>query len=524
MLVTAFGAGVIYPRGVMDDTPHRRVISAIAPRIPTCWAHKLCAVGLTGAVLAAAVFGGCATSGEGRGSGGGKGAETTGGDAAAMALPRILVPGIAGEPDMRVRLMAGAASLRASVTVGGALWAAPAGSNRPAAQLATPLEITASATEWLIKDAAGLLGRFPRGTALELAADENAVGGKSRLAGSIGGAGAGGSAGKGKPTARSGSTLTRRAILLSGKRYEGVLRLTTGTGARAGANSFDVVQTTGVEQYLTGVLASELFASWPQQAFSAQAVAARSYALHERARARALGNAFDVEATTANQVYGGSTNIPQAALAVVQTRGVVLTWNTEILRAYFSSTSGGRAASAKDTWPTSQGFEYNLAGPLQAKSREELGRSATHYRWTVLRTRYEMLARLRAWGEQQRHPVRSLKAFETVITETRNPVGRPTRYRVVERGGSGYSLTAEELRRACNQTAPGTPTLTAEMLVRSGDMECTASGDVITLRGRGYGHGVGLCQWSVKELADKGAKWQEIVPRFYPGARLERAY
>jgi stage II sporulation protein D len=49
-------------------------------------------------------------------------------------------------------------------------------------------------------------------------------------------------------------------------------------------------------------------------------------------------------------------------------------------------------------------------------------------------------------------------------------------------------------------------------------------GETITIVGRGFGHGVGLCQYSAKQLADEGEKWPEIVAQFYPGAQLRRAY
>src|SRR5207248_1928652 len=100
-------------------------------------------------------------------------------------------------------------------------------------------------------------------------------------------------------------------------------------------------------------------------AYEAQAVAARSYALHERERASALGLAFDVESSDKDQVYGGASASGPVREAVASTRGVVLMDGEKLLRAYFSSTCGGRAASARDTWPIGPGYEFNLAAPLQ---------------------------------------------------------------------------------------------------------------------------------------------------------------
>ena len=434
-------------------------------------------------------------------------------------IPRVLLPGIAGEPDIRVRVAAASNTLRLSVTFGSGLYAAPAASNRPAARLAAPVTVRLTASEWELKDSTGLIGRFSRATPLEISAVEGNVGGAARLTG-----------GKAKGAERKGdaespvraTNLRDPAILLNGRPYCGVFKLTP--RGKAPVGTFDTVEVVGLEDYLEGVISAELFASWPQGAFDAQAVAARSYALHERARARAVGAAFDVEATVSSQVYNGASQLPQAEAAVRRTRGVVLTWAGQVLRAYFSSTSGGRAASARDVWPTGIGFEYNLAGPLQAQSREELGRTAKYFRWTAYRTRYELLARFRAWGEVNKHPIRSLKYIELITVAARNSVGRPSRYTVLQPGGVSYSLTAEEMRRACNEPSPSAPAITGETLVRSGDLEFKANGDVFGIIGRGYGHGVGLCQWSTKELAERGEDWRKIVVKFYPGAKLEKGY
>ncbi len=434
-------------------------------------------------------------------------------------IPRVLLPGIAGEPDIRVRVAAASNTLKLSVTFGSGLYAAPAGSNRPPARLATPVTVTLTASEWELKDSTGLIGRFPRATPLEISAVEGSVGGFGRLAG--GKAKGAESRGDAESPVRA-TNLRDPAILLSGKQYGGVFKLTP--RGKAPVGTFDTIESVGLEDYLEGVISAELYASWPQGAFDAQAVAARSYALHERARARAAGAAFDVEATVNSQVYNGASQLPQAEAAVRRTLGVVLTWAGQVLRAYFSSTSGGRPASARDVWPTGIGFDYNLAGPLQAQSREELGRTAKYFRWTAYRTRYELLARFRAWGEGNKHPIRSLKYIELITVETRNSVGRPSRYKVLQPGGVGYSLTAEEMRRACNEAAESMPAITGDTLVRSGDLEFKPNGDVFSISGRGYGHGVGLCQWSAKELAERGEDWRKIVVKFYPGAKLEKGY
>jgi stage II sporulation protein D len=115
--------------------------------------------------------------------------------------------------------------------------------------------------------------------------------------------------------------------------YRGVLTLSL-DGAKVLA-----VDDIAVEDYLLGVVAGEMPASWPAQALAAQAVAARSYALLHR----------DVYADTRSQVYRGVAGEVAAATAAVRaTRALAVTYGVEIAQTFFHSTSGGRTAANEE--------------------------------------------------------------------------------------------------------------------------------------------------------------------------------
>ncbi|GJM19872.1 MAG: cell division protein [Phycisphaeraceae bacterium] len=292
----------------------------------------------------------------------------------------------------------------------------------------------------------------------------------------------------------------------------------------AGAGVFDVIAEMSVENYLPGVVAKELYPSWPLATFQAQAICARSYALHERARARRAGRSYDVESTTQDQVFGGATDLAVAHDAVTSTRGQVLTYRGEVLRAYYSSTSGGRAASAADTWPTGPGYEFNTLAPLQAAPREYADEASPAHRWERQRRTARLSLRLRRYGEENGKSVKNIGTIAVIAPTSHNAVGRPTRYTVRDNHGREFVLKAEELRLACNWPVPGVPDITAKQRVRSGDLTARVEGDVTVIEGRGFGHGVGLCQYSAAGFAAKGWAYRDIVLHFYPGAELERIY
>jgi len=279
-----------------------------------------------------------------------------------------------------------------------------------------------------------------------------------------------------------------------------------------------------IEDYLPGVVAKGLIAGWSLEAFRAQAIAARSYALHERQRRTAIGSHFDVESTTQDQAYAGATGSTRAHEAVRSTRGLVLTWRGALLRSYYSSTTGGRAASARDTWPTGRGFEFNLAAPIQASPRDDADRFSPLFRWTVERQTENLVRRFRAFGRAQNMAIRDIASLSSIRVIERNDYGRPTRYSIADSGGSTWTLSAESIRLACNFTTPGTPTVTRQLRVNSGDFEARVEGDRVVFDGRGFGHGVGMSQYGAEGKARQGVKATEILAYYYPGAVIDRAY
>jgi stage II sporulation protein D len=301
--------------------------------------------------------------------------------------------------------------------------------------------------------------------------------------------------------------------------------------------AFDVIEHVALEEYLPGVVGKEMLTGWPLTAFQVQAVCARTYALQERSLSARRNEHFDLENSDRDQVYAGANRNPTILEAVRSTRGQVLMDGDTILRAYYSSTCGGRTASARDTWPTGKGYEYNLAGPIQAHTRESICDKSPLYRWTVERDRDELARRIRAFGERQNLLVRKLKTLHSIEPMAFNADGRPSRYKVIEPGGTWYQLSGEELRLACNNSVaaapgvgvgalpvPGLPLVDRKTRVHSSDFSVRTARDQMIFSGRGFGHGVGMCQYCAKGFADRGDNWREIVQRFYPGATLKQLY
>ncbi len=142
------------------------------------------------------------------------------------------------------------------------------------------------------------------------------------------------------------------------RRYRGAIQVDVSSG------KLRAINVVGLEQYLYGVVPSEMPFSWAPEALKAQAVVARSYALATRKT-----GAFDLYPDTRSQVYLGLDHEkPSTNAAVDATAGKVVVYNGQVARTFFYSTSGGRTASSQDVWGTAVPYLVSVADPYDSIS------------------------------------------------------------------------------------------------------------------------------------------------------------
>lgn len=110
-----------------------------------------------------------------------------------------------------------------------------------------------------------------------------------------------------------------------------------------------VINEVDLEDYIKGVVPSEMPSSWELEALKAQAIAARSYALANLGKRASLG--YDLKDTPEDQAYGGaSAETSKTNKAVDETSGLVLTYNYKVVSAFYSASAGGQTVTAKEAW------------------------------------------------------------------------------------------------------------------------------------------------------------------------------
>ena len=259
------------------------------------------------------------------------------------------------------------------------------------------------------------------------------------------------------------------------------------------AGSLTVVNEIDVEDYLKGVVPREMLSTWPEEALKAQAVISRTYALFKNIENKDYP--FTLSADVGSQVYGGeAAEHSLATRAVEKTRGEILTHRGEIFAAFFHSTCGGRTTRADYQWkvkphPSLKGVECSFCA------------GSPFYRWKAEYSAAE-IENLLAKKGQRISGVRSISAEKLDFS------GRPRTYEIRHASGT-LKLAANDFRRALGPDK-----------MRSTLMQVQKEGDKFIFLGRGWGHGVGLCQWGAKRLAELGYRYQDILRYYYPDSEI----
>lgn len=278
-------------------------------------------------------------------------------------------------------------------------------------------------------------------------------------------------------------------IRVQGREYRGIIEV------RANRHGLLlVINDLDIEDYLIGVVAEELPHDWEIEAIKAQAVAARTYAIYQK---RSSGSRpYHITATVNAQVYGGRLSERESTTrAVRETHGVVLMYKGRPIPAFYHSSCGGQTEDASQLW--------NIDAPYLKGvdcSCQEISKYGAWERRFNIKDIVSALGRL---GIKARD-ISSIKIGH--ITKA----GR-VKDLYIRHGDRITAVSAERFRAALGYGA--IPSVFFEVSFLNGEL---------VLSGRGMGHGVGLCQWGAREMAQKGHDFLSILRHYYPGTEPAR--
>lgn len=254
-----------------------------------------------------------------------------------------------------------------------------------------------------------------------------------------------------------------------------------------------------LERYLAGVLPGEMPLGWPLEALKAQLITARTYTLKQIENRRREN--FDVDSTVRDQLFSYEHVMDEGrrktlTTALESTRGMVLN-NTkgEVVLANYHADCGGQTELAKNVW------NYGLKGV--AVSDFACARRPSS-QWTYAVSAQDLVKKLKP--EVSVIPTGKLASIAPISS---TDSGRINLLALNFSDGRRVEILATRLRE-----------LLGYSLVKSTRFTAKINAHEVLFSGRGFGHGVGLCQWGAKDLAKSGKNYREILNHYFPGLKI----
>lgn len=272
---------------------------------------------------------------------------------------------------------------------------------------------------------------------------------------------------------------------------------------RVSAGRMRTVAEVDLETYVAGVLAGEAATFKSFAALEAMAVVARTWAVASRGRHSA--NGYDFCSLTHCQFFRpplGPEGVTVSTHAAEQTSGLVLKYRGKVIDAYYSAHCGGRTASAASTWPDRAApYLVSVPDPYCAKDKRRSWTQTVSWPEIARVVKEALIPGLRG-------PVRDL------LVDQRDESGRARTLRLLT--DRAETLDANAFRYALNRRL-GWNTLKSDLY------SIDRGGDGLIFRGRGLGHGVGLCQTGAEQMGQMGVGYERILSHYFPGTSVERA-
>ncbi|NWF52662.1 MAG: SpoIID/LytB domain-containing protein [Nitrospirae bacterium] len=269
-------------------------------------------------------------------------------------------------------------------------------------------------------------------------------------------------------------------LLVTGSRYSGNIEIWKGKGGLYLINELPI------EDYVKEVVMSEVGSNWEMEALKAQAVLSRTYAIKQK---KLNGNSlFHITSSVIHQAYKGNNSDARVAYAVEETKGEILTYNGIPIEPFYHSTCGGVTEDPEEVFGKS--FPY-------LRSVESNCEISPFWVWS------------RKISVSEIEDALNIPNIKEIVIKSYTSTKRVKELNIIHGSGT-TTIKATDLRKALGWN-----------LLPSTFFTILHEGDSILFEGRGYGHGVGLCQWSALQMAREGKNYREILSFFFPRTTIE---
>jgi len=283
-----------------------------------------------------------------------------------------------------------------------------------------------------------------------------------------------------------------------------------------GRNTMAVSMVLNLEEYLCGVLTAEVpVHEWRDEALKAQAVASRTYALYKILTRR--GAPYDVDTTIMTMAYRrGGRHTVTVNRAVNATRGLVMAWKGKIFPAKFCSSCGGHTEDAEGVFFSSRVPPLSAVKCPYCDIKQNPLRASKGWSFVVSEGKVRDAVKALVRESKVKARVGEIQGIRIV---RRGPDRRAVQFRIDHSYEPPLLVQANEFRL---KIGAGIKEMCSTMLDGDGEKKDRirkVRGGFL-FRGRGWGHGVGMCQFGSQGMAMRGYAYHDILRHYY-GAAVE---
>lgn len=255
-----------------------------------------------------------------------------------------------------------------------------------------------------------------------------------------------------------------------------------------------------LEEYVYGVLVCESYAHWPLEMQKVQAVATRTFAHYHMNQAHKKKELFDLKNSIFHQRYDGTHQYDHLRIAVDQTASEVLMYKNEIALTMFDACCGGIIPSRLDT------INFDQAPYLKRSKRCTFCKHFSLYRWKHLASLQELNRRLLTDKSIQKEILSCSPIKELAITKT-------------DKAGSVSEMRCQTSKKAIYLPTHKIKNSLGKGL-KSKFFTLEQKGDQLKFEGKGFGHGLGLCQHGARFMVDKKYSYKKILAFYFPQTKI----
>lgn len=269
-------------------------------------------------------------------------------------------------------------------------------------------------------------------------------------------------------------------LLVMGTKYTGDIEVWKND------NGLYIVNELPLEEYIKDVVAAEVSPDWDMEALKAQAVVSRTYALYQK---NINGDSiYHIASSVLHQVYKGNNPDARVAYAVENTRGEILTYNNSPIAAFYHSTCGGKTENPEEVFGKSYPYLKSVETKCDLSPYSEWQKSI---------------------DIKEIEKAFNIPSIKDISISSYTSTNRVKELKITT-DSNILKIPATEFRKTIGWSR-----------LPSTNFSISRDANTFFFQGKGYGHGVGMCQWCALKMAREGKNYKEILSYFYPGTTIK---